>query len=94
VLLFTHHVTLLFVGVPGAARGLLPDDSNAYGVLVALVAGGAVFVVSAFAGRLRRNHRHSEHPNSEMVVRSAHVVRRSLTKGAAYAVFGPLPGFT
>jgi Peptidase M50B-like len=51
VLLFTHHVTLLLWAFLLLAVCFLAMR-NAYGVLVALVAGGAVFAVTAFASAL------------------------------------------
>jgi Peptidase M50B-like len=52
VLLFTHHVTLLLWAFLVLLVACFAAMRNAYGVLVALVAGGAVFVVSAFASAL------------------------------------------
>ena len=52
VLLFTHHVTLLLWAFLVLLVACFLAMRNAYGVLVALVAGGAVFVVSAFASAL------------------------------------------
>jgi Peptidase M50B-like len=52
VLLFTHHVTLLLWAFLVLLVACFAAMRNAYGVLVALVAGGAVFVVSAFATAL------------------------------------------
>jgi Peptidase M50B-like len=52
VLLFTHHVTLLLWAFLVLLVACFLAMRNAYGVLVALVAGAAVFVVSAFASAL------------------------------------------
>jgi hypothetical protein len=52
VLLFTHHVTLLLWAFLVLLVACFAAMRNAYGVLVALVAGAAVFVVSAFASAL------------------------------------------
>jgi len=52
VLLFTHHVTLLLWAFLLLLVACFLAMRNAYGVLVALVAGGAVFAVTAFASAL------------------------------------------
>lgn len=52
VLLAAHHVTLLLWAFLVLLVACFLAMRNAYGVLVALVAGGAVFVVTAFASSL------------------------------------------
>jgi hypothetical protein len=52
VLLFTHHVTLLLWAFLVLLVACFLVMRNAYGVLVSLVAGGAVFGVTAFASAL------------------------------------------
>src|SRR5487761_1250036 len=52
VLLFTHHVTLLLWAFIALLLAAFVMMRNAYGILVALVVGGAVFGVTAYASSL------------------------------------------